>query len=47
MARIGSNLNQIAPWTNTHKSAVEVIAPLVAIEHELEALKVRSRRSDG
>ncbi len=33
MARIGLNLNQIAP--------------LVAIEHELEAFKVRSRRSDG
>jgi len=46
MARIGSNLNQIAPWTNTCKSNVEV-APLVAIEHELEALKVCSRRSYG
>lgn len=46
-AQIGSNLNQIAPWTNTHKSDVEVITPLVAIEHELEALEVRSRRRDG
>ena len=35
MARTGSNLNQVAPWTNTHKSDVEVIAPVVAIEHEL------------
>lgn len=47
MARIGLNLNQIAPWAKTRKSDVEVIAPLVAIEHELEAFKVRSRRSDG
>ena len=49
LARIGSNLNQIARWANTHKStaeAVEVIAHLAAIERELGALKVRSRRDD-
>lgn len=35
LARIGSNLNQIAKWANTHKSAADaaaVIAHLVAIE---------------
>ena len=41
VARIGSNLNQIARWANTHLdelAAVEVIAHLVAIERELAAL---------
>ena len=49
LARLGSNLNQIARWANTHKAcaeAVEVIAHLVAIERELRALKVQSRRDD-
>ena len=43
LARIGSNLNQIARWANTHKEnaeAVEVIAHLVAIERALETLGV-------
>ena len=43
LARIGSNLNQIARWTNTHKEnaeAVEVIAHLVAIERALDTLGV-------
>ncbi len=41
VARIGSNLNQIARWVNTHKAAieaVEVIAHLIAIERALRAL---------
>ena len=44
VARIGSNLNQIARWANTHLDGlapVEVIAHLVAIERELAALRVR------
>ena len=44
VARIGSNLNQIARWANTHLddlAPVEVIAHLVAIERELAALSVR------
>ena len=41
VARIGSNLNQIARWANTFAStaeAVEVVAHLVAIERALAAL---------
>ena len=41
VARIGSNLNQIARWANTYAataSAVEVVAHLVAIERALVAL---------
>ena len=44
LARIGSNLNQIARWANTHKEnaeAVEVIAHLVAIERTLGTLGVQ------
>ena len=40
LARIGSNLNQLARWANTHKSAVEavtVIAHLTALSRELTA----------
>ena len=43
IARIGSNLNQIARWAHTHLddlAAVEVVAHLVAIERELAALRV-------
>ena len=50
LARIGSNLNQIARWVNTYKEgteAVEVMAHLVAIERELGALSVRGDRHDG
>ena len=39
LARIGSNLNQIARWANTYKEsaeAVEVTAHLVAIERVLD-----------
>lgn len=38
LGRIGSNLNQIARWANTHKSkaeAVQVLAALVSIEQIL------------
>lgn len=38
LARIGNNLNQIARWANTHKSAAdatEVIGALVSIERLL------------
>ena len=41
VARIGSNLNQLARWANRHTSAVEaveVIANLVAFERELHKL---------
>ena len=44
VARIGSNLNQIARWAHTHVddlAAVEVIAHLVAIERALTRLSVR------
>ena len=44
LARIGSNLNQIARWANTHKGnaeAVEVLAHLVVIERALDILSVR------
>lgn len=39
VARIGSNLNQIAAWANTYKSsgdAVQIISHLSVIERELE-----------
>ena len=38
LARIGNNLNQIARWANTHKSAAdatEVIGALISIERLL------------
>ena len=44
VARVGSNLNQIARWANTHADAaeaVEVVAHLVAIERALTRLIVR------
>ena len=44
IARIGSNLNQIARWANTHLdelAAGEVITHLAAIERELVQLRVR------
>ena len=43
LARIGSNLNQIARWANTHKEnaeTLEVAAHLVAIERALDTLTV-------
>ena len=44
LARIGSNLNQIARWANTYPAAaeaVQVLAHLVAIEQALAAWTVR------
>ena len=44
LARIGSNLNQIARWANIHKEnaeVVEVVAHLVAIERALDTLTVK------
>ncbi len=44
LARIGSNLNQIARWANIHKEDAEVVvvvAHLVAIERELGTLVVQ------
>ena len=41
LARLGSNLNQIARWANRHQSAadaVAVIAHLVALDRELRSL---------
>ena len=40
LARIGSNLNQIARWANTYKEsleAVEVLAALTRIEEKIDA----------
>ena len=39
LARVGSNLNQIARWANTYKEsleAVEVIAALTSLERQIE-----------
>ena len=50
LARIGSNLNQIARWANTHKEnaeAVEVTAHLVAIERALDTLAVEGNHERG
>ena len=49
LARIGSNLNQIARWANTHKGnveAVEVIAHLVAIERALDIVPAQDQEQD-
>ena len=40
LARIGSNLNQIARWANTYKDsleAVEVLAALASLETQIES----------
>ena len=50
IARIGSNLNQIARWAHTHLddlAAVEILAHLVAIERALTALRVRGAGDAG
>ena len=51
IARIGSNLNQIARWAHTHLdedlAAVEILAHLVAIERELAQLRVRGAGDAG
>ena len=49
LVRIGSNLNQVTRWVNTHKmatEAVQVVSYLVVIERELAALADNSDR-DG
>jgi len=41
LARIGSNLNQIARWANVHKNraeALDVLAALVSLEREANAI---------
>lgn len=41
LGRLGSNLNQIGRWVNTHKSAadaVQVLSALVEIERQLKVL---------
>ena len=46
VARVGTNLNQIARWANTHKGAieaVEVIGHLIAIKRALAALSPPER----
>ena len=51
IARIGSNLNQIARWAHTHVdddlAVVEVLAHLVAIERDLAALRLRGAGDAG
>ena len=50
IARIGSNLNQIARWAHIHLddlAAVEVLAHLVAIEREVAALRARGAGDAG
>lgn len=47
LARIGTNLNQIARWANTYKEgaeALQVIAHLRAIEQALSSFATRSSR---
>ena len=47
LARIGSNLNQIARWANTYREdadALEVVAHLVAIERAMATLAVDGER---
>lgn len=48
LGKVGSNLNQIARWANTHKSAadaVQVVAALAAVERIL--LSYRPSRDSG
>ena len=50
VARIGNNLNQIARWANTYKSAAEatqVITGLARIESALLELEGRGQRAGG
>lgn len=50
LARIGSNINQIARWANTHKSsaeAVDVILALAGIEEALQSLAKESMPEDS
>ena len=50
IARVGSNLNQIARWANTHAApidAVEMIAYLLHIARTLDKLAGVGREPDG
>ena len=49
LARIGSNLNQIARWANTHKESlevVEVLATLASLEKQIEAFATSANNED-
>ena len=49
IARIGNNLNQLARWANTHKTAAEavsVIANLVSFERSLLAVACAGEDAD-
>lgn len=46
VGRVGSNLNQIARWANTYKSAAEateILLALVAVEHAIEKVLLSYR----
>ena len=45
LARIGSNLNQLARWANTHKGGVEAVLVLSRLAEVAEAVK--ALRSTG
>ena len=50
LARIGSNLNQIARWANTYKDsleAVEVIAALASLETQIESFAAGATGETG
>lgn len=50
LGRIGNNLNQIARWANTYKTAaeaVEIITALAAIEREILFLLPGDREAGG
>ena len=50
LARIGSNLNQIARWANTYKDsleAVEVIAALASLETQIESFSAGATGEAG
>ncbi len=47
LAKIGNNLNQIARWANTYKSAAEtmaVIRALVAVERQISEIPIQPRQ---
>jgi hypothetical protein len=49
LARIGSNLNQLAKWANTYKravEAVEVLTALASLEREIDAF-MAAEKTEG
>lgn len=49
IGRVGSNLNQLARWANTHKSAAEaaeIMLALVAIEKSLRHVSLKKKPGD-